>query len=166
MVPETTVEDITVAWKDFSIVALPEHLRSFQGTGGDAETNEVETLNRLYDAPTSFSFESHDTFIDEAAFKKKVDMLEVNPDRDVEELDLEDTMHPGIFCGARQFRKTRIHTCQLCGFRAHNPAYFCIVDGCGQNVDQQSRTTDEFMVGEWRRNLTFWQSVPQKTLPG
>ena len=93
-------------------------------------------------------------------------MGEVDPDRNVEGLDLEDNMHQGIFCGAKQFRKTRIHTCQLCGFRAHNPAYFCIVDGCGQNVDQQSRTTDEFMVGKMVEKMTFWHSVPQRTLPG
>ena len=59
MVPETTVEAVTEVLKDFPIVPMPDKLKSLQGTGGDAETNEVEVLNRLCDSPTSFSFESH-----------------------------------------------------------------------------------------------------------
>ena len=59
----------------------------------------------------------------EEDLKEMVDSGEVDPDRDVEELDLEGPMHPGIFTGAKRFRWTHVHEGQWCGANTYNQSY-------------------------------------------
>ena len=89
----------------------------------------------------------------------------MDPDREVEELDLEDKMHDGIFAGAKRFNQTQVHSCQLCGFQAHNPAYFCVVDCCGVPPEKSQQSTDDFMVNQLSEKNDFLGSKLSQKQP-
>ena len=101
---------------------FPPAIRQYQGTIGNTDTGNIQKLIRLASHPESVSFESHNTFITDDDLSSQIEREEVDPKKDVEELDLDDKMHSGIFTGARTFNSSQVRVCQLCGFQAHNPA--------------------------------------------
>ena len=73
-------------------------------------------------------------------------------------------MHDGIFAGAKRFNQTQVHICQLCGFQAHNPAYFCVVDCCGVPPEKSQQSTDDFMVNQLSETFNFLKQMPKEDL--
>ena len=111
--------------RDLKLVKFPPSYLQIQGTVGNTDSEKnVQKLNKLTNLPDSFSFASHNTFITDDTLKQQIMTGEVDPNREVEELDLEDKMHDGIFTGAKRFTQTQVHSCQLCGSQAHTPAFF------------------------------------------
>ena len=84
--------------------------------------------------------------------------------KDVAGVDLEDTMHPGIFTGARRFRTSQIHSCKLCGFQTHNSAYFCTVNACDMSTNNHIKSTDEFMVSQMSEDFAFLKMCSKKDI--
>ena len=64
-------------------------------------------------------------------------------------------MHPGMLTGARGIRPMHVHVCQLCGFEAHIPTYFTLVNGDGIHMSKQGMTTGELMVTRMQDQFAF-----------
>ena len=126
MVPELTWTDVSVDNEiNKAMQSLQIHATGFckqQPTNlgnTDAEDN-IKKLNKLADMPEefSFSYQSNNHFMTEEQLQEQITLGNVDAERDVAEVDLEDNQHTGIFTGAKRFAKTQVHCCGLCGFLA------------------------------------------------
>ena len=86
----------------------------------------------------------------------------VDAERDVAEVDLEDNQHAGIFTGAKRFANTQVHCCDLCGFRAHTPAYFCVVNCCSIPANTAQPSTNDYLVSQLSEKFDFLKKLPNK----
>ena len=111
-----------------------------------------------------FSFESHSTFISEEQYQAKVARGEIDPERHVDELDLENSEHPGILTGAKGFAKTQVHTCGLCGFQAFNPAFFAVLDCYGLPATRNQPGTEEYMTSQLTDKFGFLKKLNKQDL--
>ena len=134
-------------------LSLPTELKNFQGDDGNAGDLETfEVLKQMPGQPEQFRCESDDVFIDEYT-------TWLDHTASMDEVDLEDDMHDGVFTGAKTGQTERKYVCKLCGFETQNPAYFSLVDGYGKSPIQQIKSTEEFLVShfieEFQRNRTI-----------
>ena len=68
----TVEEEISVSMKKLELVNFPPSYRQIQGKAGNTdEEGNIQKLNKLTGSPESFSFASHDTFINEEKLKKR-----------------------------------------------------------------------------------------------
>ena len=111
-----------------------------------------------------FSFESHDTFISEEQLQAKNARKDVDPDKHVEELDLEDPHHGGIFAGSKGFSRTQVHTCDLCSFQAFNPALFAVLDPNGLPPTANQPGTEEYTVNQLTNKFGFLRKLSKEDL--
>ena len=114
--------------------------------------------------PECFAFESHETFISEEKLQSRIGTGEVDPDRDVEELDLENPHHSGIFTGPKGFARTHVHECGLCGFQAYNPSYFAVLDSYGLPPTRHQPSTEEYMVSQLSEKFGFLKKMNKNEL--
>ena len=110
------------------------------------------------------SFESHNTCINEAELIKRVKQGEVDPQIDINELDFDDPMRPGIFAGARRFNSSKVHECQLCGWEGHSPSYFAAIDAQGLQAHEQMQTTYEYMVSQISDKFDFLKNYTKSEI--
>ena len=89
--------------------------------------------------------------------------MKINPEY-VQDLDFGDDMRPGIFVGARSLRPMHTHVCQLCGFEAHNPAYFTLINGAGIQMSKQEMPTDELMVTRMQDQFAFLKECSREEI--
>ena len=88
----------------------------------------------------------------------------MDAERDGAEVDLEDNQHAGIFTGAKRFAKTQVHCCDLCGFRAHTPTYFCVVNCCGIPANKTQPSTNDYLVSQLSEKFEFLKKLPNNEL--
>ena len=143
---------------------FPAQYKHVQGRSGKIRDpdNMIEHLNYLGRKPECVSFDSQSTFISEAELNKRVKQGEVDPQRDINELDFDDPMRPGIFAGARRFNSSKVHECQLCGWEGHSPSYFAAIDAQGLQAHEQMQTTYEYMVSQISDKFDFLKNYTKK----
>ena len=87
----------------------------------------IGKLNKLADMPESFSFsfQSSENFMSEEQLQEQIALGNVDPERDIEEVDLEDKEHAGVFTGAKNDSSKPKYTVVICvGFEPTNQHTF------------------------------------------
>ena len=159
---DNSVDGMAKAFQKLTTKPFPTNYRQMQRTVGNTDINDnIQKLNKLSQHPEFFSFESHECFIDEEELQKRIDAGDVDPEKHIEDIDLRDNMHPGIFAGARRFNQTQVHECEICGYKAHNPAYFTTVNSDGVPPEQAQPSTDEYMVTQLSDQFDFMKQFPK-----
>ena len=163
MVEPAELKEVTKSLNKLVIQDFPSQIRNYQGTIGNTDDNgNIQKLNKLTYHPEHFSFLSHRTFISPGDYQKGVEEEEIDEDKDVDDLDLEDKMHPGIFTGAARFHQSTVHYCQLCGFKAHNPSFFCVVNSYGMPPDALRPSTEDYMVTQLTDKFDFLKNLTKE----
>ena len=120
----TMVNELSKSMKKVTIQDFPTQVRNFQGTLGNTDENgNIQKLNKLVQHPEHFSFQSHSSFMCPGEYEDLVESGDIDEQKGVVDVDLEDQMHPGVFAGAARFNQSTVHICQICGFQAHNPVF-------------------------------------------
>ena len=79
-------------------------------------------------------------------------------------MDLKDKEHAGVVTGAKRFNQTQEHRCDLCGFKAHNSVYFCVVNGCGIPAERLQPSTNDYLVRQLSERFAFLKDMPKTEL--
>ena len=162
---DDSVDGVAKALKKLTTKPFPTNYLQMKRTVGNTDTNDnIEKLNKLSQHPEFFSFEHHDSFIDEEELKKRIEAGDVDPEKDIEDIDLNNNTHPGIFAGARGFNQTQVHECDICGYKAHNSVYFTTVNSDGVPPEKTQPSTDDHMVTQLSDKFEFLKQFSKAEL--
>ena len=146
------------------LLSVPHQMKDVRRKiGGTGKRDVCEILNPLTHQPEDFALVFIRAYISPVYLEDQTRLgTSKGHGRDIEDWELEETIHPGVCMGTKSVRKSHTKGGKMCGIKAQNQVSFCFVDGYGILPGQEIKSAEEFLDLRYPKYTEFSSGRPKR----